>query len=714
MRFGRINLNGEHGLAAQGVTRTGFIEGAIFALLTSSSLTIGLAGSAAALAALTTATAIGLSIGLSYLSTSLFRPKQPKPEDVQVSLKNPTAARQRHYGRVKISGPWAFGESKQGNFHKVIALGTDELDAIEEVWVDDRNVTAAIDANGRVQMEPWTGKGHDSLLRILHRVGAPVESHYSELASEFPEWTAAHRGDGISSLYATQFASSQEWFLRRFPNGVNTLYRIVARASKVLNPVSGLVEWSDNAAAIIRDYMTHADGMRMPASLVSTPLAVEGWKRAFSRAAAPVALKAGGTEPAWRLWGSYRFDERPADVLGRMLPCCDGWLVPTPDGGVTLNLDPWQEPTVILDEDAIVGFSDVSRGRDIMTTANIIAATYLSPEHDYQATDADQWANADDVDERGEIVSSVEYNMAPSHSQCRRLMKRAYYRANPKWVGQFRCNMRGLAAFGKRRVRIRYPMFGIDDVFEVQDFRFNIGEGGILIGCTLQVVSMPAEAFAWSPVNEEGTAPAAEETNVSDVIPVPVDLSFGVSRITVGSQQVPFGVITFSLPATQALKVEGRYKQVSSTAWQSITIAEDEEQAQTGALSDGTQYEAQIRYVSSSGRPGEWSTSQYVTPVADPTAPAVIEDVNAVGGTAAVSLTWTAPNSPNYVAAHIRRNTSNVEAGAPVRVEYGPPSLADAWQDTGLAAGDYYYWLRAANASGVESAPVAVGPITVT
>ena len=111
---------------------------------------------------------------------------------------------------------------------------------------------------------------------------------------------------------------------------------------------------------------------------------------------------------------------------------------------------------------------------------------------------------------------------------------------------------------------------------------------------------------------------------------------------------------------------------------------------------------------------GDWSASEYVTPVADPTAPAAVEDVDAVGGTGAVSVSWTAPNSPNYVAAHIRRNTSNVESGAPVRVEYGPPSLADSWSDTGLTAGDYYYWIRAANASGVESAPVAVGPITVT
>ncbi len=714
MRWGRVNFTDDHGLAAQGVVRTGFIEGAIFALLTSSAATIGLAGSAAVLAGLTAVATVGLSIGLSYLSASLFRPKQPKPEDVQTSIRNPTAPRVRHYGRVKTSGSWVFAESKQGSFYRVIALGTGELDAIEEYWVDDNRVT--LNANGGVIEAPWQTSGTDvgSVIRLETRLGLPVETHYAHLSSFFPEWTESHRGDGVSSLYAKQYASGQEAFMKRFPNVANTLYRVVVRGSTVFNPVTGLVGWSDNAAAVIRDYMTHADGMRLPGSLVNTPLAVEGWKRAFNRAAAPVTLKGGGTEPAWRLWGSYRLDERPADVLGRMLPCCDGWLAPTRDGGITLDIGVWQEPTVILDEDAIVGFSDVARGRDIMTTANTIAATFLSPAHDYQATDADQWVDEDDVSERGELVSSLEFNLAPSHGQCRRLMKRAYYRANPRWVGQFRCNLRGLAAFGKRRVRIRYEPFGIDDVFEVQDFRFNIGAGGILLGCTLQVASMPAEAFVWNAASEEGDAPVAEETNVESTIPVPTDLSFGVTRITVGGQQVPFGVITFSRPVNESLRVEGRYKQVSSSAWQTVPIGEDEEQAQTNALSDGVQYEAQIRYVaSSSGRPGDWSVSQYVTPVADPSAPGVVTDVNAVGGTGAVDLSWISPNSGNYVAAHIRRNTVNVEAGAPVRVEYGPPSTADGWQDTGLAAGTYYYWIRAANASGVESAAVAAGPVTV-
>ncbi|RWO08238.1 fibronectin type III domain-containing protein [Mesorhizobium sp.] len=684
------------------------IESLVFAVLASNALTIGLAGSALAISVITSAVTIGLSVGLSLLSASLFRPKQPKPEDVQTSVKNPTAPRTRHYGRVKTSGPWAFGDSNQGRLHRVIALGTGELDAIEEVWADDNLCT--IDVNGSVTSEPY-----DGILRILTRIGTPSQASYSQLTAIFPEWTTAHVGNGVASLYATQFAMGIEGYSRVFPNGINTSYRVVARGSKVFNPSTSLTEWSDNAAAIIRDYMTHSDGMRLPSSMFTTTQANAGWLTAYNRCAELINKKAGGTEARWRLWGSYNFDERPADVLGRMLTCSDARIVPTPDGGVTLDIGTWAEPTVTIDADAIVGFSELARGHDILTTANVISATYLAPTHDFQATDADRWVDDADVSVRGEIVSDLAFNMAPSHGQARRLMKLAAYRANPSWVGSFQCNLRGLAAFGERFIRITYPLFGIDEVFELVDFRFDLGEGGILSTVTLQVQSMPEAAYDWDAATEEGDEPVSEDTVVDDTIPVPENFSFAVDRITIGGQQIPFGVLSFDAPPSAALTVEGRYKLVSSTAWNVVAVDPDSTEAQTPALSDGSEYEAQIRHVTQTGRVGDWTDSELLTPTADPTAPGILTGVGATGGVGVVDLSWTSPNSPNFTAVNIRRNIVNTEGTAAlVHTEYGPASNSDDWQDTALAAGTYYYWLKARNGSGVESASVATGAVVVT
>lgn len=592
---------------------------------------------------------LALSAGLSFAAQALFGPKQPKPEDVQQSVPNPTAPRARHYGRVKISGPWAFAETKEGGFHKVVALGTGRLDAIEEYWIDDNQV--AVDGSGEVTLVTDDEDEEDYYagnVRILTRLGNASQTAYSQLTAEFPEWDADHRGDGVASLYALQRPVSSENISSTFPNLTRTLYRVVARGSRVLNPVSGSTAWSDNAAAVIRDYMTHADGMRLPGSLFTTPLAVAGWKAAFNRCDEDVTLKAGSTEKRYRLWGSYTFDERPADVLGRMLQCCDGRIVPTPDGGITLDIGNWSEPSVVIDEDAITGFSDISRGRNVMTTANVITATFTSADNDYQATDADRWEDTDSISDYGEIVSDQSFNMAPSHGQCRRLMKLAAYRAAPKWVGTFQCNMAGLAAFGERFIRIKYPLFGIDEVFEVADFRFVIGEGNILQGCTIQVQSMPEAAYQWDAATEEGTHPVAETvTSVSNAIPEPENLTFTQVYSSLGQYSYSTGLIEFDPPPSKSLTPQVRFKKLTDTDWQNANVDEDSNTATTQMLSDGETYEAQARFVTQVGREGDWTDSVTLVVVSDPVAPGDCTSVTVSGGNGHATIAYTTPVAAN-------------------------------------------------------------------
>jgi hypothetical protein len=76
-------------------------------------------------------------------------------------------------------------------------------------------------------------------------------------------------------------------------------------------------------------------------------------------------------------------------------------------------------------------------------------------------------------------------------------------------------------------------------------------------------------------------------------------------------------------------------------------------------------------------------------------------------------VSWTAPNDPNYAGARVWRGTDAVLANATlVRTEYGAPNTSDSWDDTGLAADDYWYWVAPINASGIEGA--VAGPQTVT
>lgn len=585
------------------VALSGLIASVVGAGAVGAALQTGLA--AITMFASTTLGGLALSLGLSYLASSLFRPSQPKPEDVQQQVRQPTAPRVRHYGRVKTSGTWAFAETKSGNFYKILALGQGPFDAIEEVWIDDLKLDLLPDGRPVSPSKFRQGSTGTSLLRVETRVGNPTEVAYGEIVSAFPQWTAEHRGDGVASLLACQYAVGQEYYLSLFPNGINTNYRVVARTSRVKNPVTSTIEWNDRASAVIRDYMTHADGMRLPEGLFTTPLAQAGWVAAYNRSNDAVAIAAGGYEPRYRLWGSYQLNERPADVLGRMLACCDGRLVPTPDGGLTLDIGAWAEPSVVLSADAITGFSEVGRGRDVMTSANTIRATFLDPTQDYQSTDADPWADEDDVSERGEEAKDVQFNMAPSHSQARRLMKLEWFRANPSWVGTFNTNLMGLAAFGERLIRIQYPLFGINSVFEVLDFKFIIGEGGILQGATIQVQSLPQEAYQWDP-SQEGTAPVSDHTDVDDDLPVPAAPTVLFSGAS--------AELSFPPSPSAILRYMVRWKKTADAGWTTIgPLENDAESFLTPVLDAATEYEFQLAYRTEKGRVGTYSPSAVAT-----------------------------------------------------------------------------------------------------
>lgn len=687
------------------------IIGAIASVIASLGASAGVATAIAT--GITLVLSAGVSLGLSYLS-SLFTKKPganaPKPEDVQQQTRQAVSARRRHYGRVKASGNWVFAESQNGAFYKAVVIGQGPIDTIEEFWIDDTLVF--FDSGGNVLgPDPFRPINGNPIISIESRTGQSSQVAFSLLTTQFAEWTSNHKGNGLVSICAVQRPVSNEIYLKTFPNGINTNYRVVLRGVLVENPVSLAVTWSDNAASIIRDYLYHPEGLRLPKSLLTTPQAVIGWQAAYNRAGDLIPLAAGGTEQRYRLWGTYSLEERPADVLNRMLVSCDGRLMITNDGGLTLDVGGIPEDLVTIDETMITGFSELGRGRDILTTANTIRATFTNPAQDYQSSDADPWVNTADAELRGEITQDVDFIMTPSHSQCRRLMKLAAFRANPNWVASFNCNPKALIAYGERYCRISYPTFGIDETFEIIDFALNFDEKRILKSVTVRVQSMPAAAYSWD-VTQEGIAPIYNTSSGTSSIPDVTNFSVVVQRKQIGEVFYPYALLSFDEP-DYPLRTEAQGKKTSDTVWTSIGVSEGAGTAESFLLEDGEEYEFQVRYRSISV--GEWSDSVIVTAVADPIAPGVITALVVTPDDAndEVDLSWQSPNSSNFAATNIYRNTvDDFGTATLIRTEYGAANFPFTYTDAS-GIGTFFYWLKARNYSGVESAAVESGEITV-
>lgn len=668
---------------------------------------------------------IALSFGISFLAQKLIgRPQATKPEDVQQSVRIAASDRVRIYGQFKATGNWVFGDSEKGNFHKVLAVCEGKLVTVINLWIDDTIVT--VNSVGDVTAPDKYLRDSDSgasRARFQFRRGLPTETSYTALTSVFPEWTSAFRGDGVVSIYATQYELGPEEVTKVFPSLKDTLYRIEGRFTEVYNPATNTTVWSDNAALVIRDFMTSKQGMRIPVDFVSTPQATEAWIAAYNRARRAIPLKVGGTEPAYRLWGAYKLSEAPGGVLETMLMNCDAQPVLTRDGGMAIRIGDTPAPTVTLDRSLITAALRISSGLDVRTTANRVNAKFLSPADDYLLVDADPWMDEADIVARGEIIDDTEFGWSPSHSQARRLMKLRLNRLTPRWVMTVNCRVGAVAAFQEQFVNVNYRIgpVVISGVFEITSFAWNIDpEKGILKSITIDLQAVAANMYDWNPLLEEGTAPITPTLTIDRSIPDVVNFNVVVARRDISSgQSVAYARISFNAPtASLTVKVQG--KKVADSVWQDINVPRGQTTIDGLLMDDGVQYEFRAQNVSTTGRAGEWTDPTVkITPVADDTAPAKVTNVNKTGGVAKVDLFWRTPNSRNFSRVVIRRNTVNDFSTATiVGPVYGSPNVDYTATDSALAPGTYYYWLTAVNGSNFPvndaAQAVATGPVVVT
>ncbi len=565
---------------------------------------------------------IALSFGISAVAGLLNKPKPARPEDVQQSLRVAISDRVRIYGQFQTSGNWFFGKSIDGQMHKGLICCEGLLVEALAFKIDQNTVVPDFANGGQVNSAPYDGQ-----VKFQYRRGLPTETHYAELAATFPEYTSAHRGDGCVTIYAKQLEIAPDQVSQVFPSLKDTLYRIEGKFTEVWNPVTEVTEWSDNAAAVIRDFMISSSGMRIPLDVVSTPLAQAAWKTAFNTAAEVYDLKAGGTEPRYRLWGAYRFSQMPGSVLETMLANCDGRPILTRDGGVAMEIRTTPAPTVLLDKTLIAACVSIAQGMDVRTTANKITAKFLSKYDDYQLVDADPWLNEDSISLRGEIADDTEYAWTPSHSQARRLMKLRAYRLDPEWIMTVNCRLGAIAAFQEPFVTVDYTIgpTRIFGTFEIDTFTWNMGDKGVLRSFTIALRSIDAAAYEWDPLTDEGDAPITVDVEVDRSIPAVTGFGASVARRNISGNDVAYAVLAFTR-TNPSLSVQVRGKKTADTVWTTTTVPQTDSTIDFLLMDDGIQYEFQVRHVTSTGRGGDWGPvpSIKLTPVADTVAPAAL------------------------------------------------------------------------------------------
>lgn len=476
----------------------------------------------------------GALVGANYALNA--QKPESSPQDGQVSVRQPRAARRRNYGLVKIGGALVFSEVLAGTRHQVLALNHGEIESFEQLWLTDS--IAGTDGAGRVTTAYLNSGNPCVILKPL--LGTESDVAYADLISAFPDyWTSAHQGKGIAKVLTFTSQPESKNFTKVYPGGAPPLFRAIIKAVKVWDPRDGAQNkdlpstwtWSENPVLIALDFHRHADGIGLAtfdASFFTSAAISEDWIPAANICEEAIALKAGGSELRYRCGGGYELQAAPKDVLNAILATCDGETYQRSDGAIGIRVGRLVDPDVTISDKHILSYSNFITGAaGGITPVNVVTAKYTARDLDFQESDADPWRDEDSIAASGrEETRNLDLTWVPSHSQARRLMKVAAIRLNPEWTVQIITDLDGLRAYGKRYITLQIEELMIDGPAEITSFEILPGNMSMVIGLR----SFNQLAYDWDPEHEEGTAPNQPDTTREDeTIDNPTSVSTSVS-----------------------------------------------------------------------------------------------------------------------------------------------------------------------------------------
>lgn len=642
-----------------------------------------------------------LSYGLSLLARK-FASKPPKaesPSDRLVNFAQNISNMEWVFGQVRKGGPYGLTSFQVDRRHYIVILAAHEIEAIDQWYIDNQLVEVE---EGVVVTEPFapptiTGGGlvvpEQAYIGLRGHLGASDQVADAVLVSSIPEWTTAHDMKGLA--YAAVFARRvpDAKFSEVYGNSSQTgpIVTCLIRGVLVYDPRTDSFGYSNNAA-LVWAWVTEN---RLGAGTVD-------WDKVAVEADAAdvfVTNKEGGTQRKWTLNGSFPDNLDYESIVQQMIMACDGYVYEQPDGKVGFYVGRYIEPTITLTEDDFftLELSENDFGQNPVTE---FVGRYVEPSNDWNESQSGTYV----FDSESQISrETIPLFYCHNHNQTMRSLKRIAKSNRAKYRIAGQIGIIALDLISERFVNVN--VLGKEFIAEIS--KINGTEGDTTFEISL--ASVEPEDFDFVASSEEPDKPPRDEVTNDNTVPV-VSSLIGES---VGSSG-----ITWSWPEQdQALTQQFRIRKVGDAEWQpSVEVRDGALSLTTTGLTDGEEYEAEIRNVTSARRPGEWTSSGTVVVVSNSTPPdPVVGFSSALLGLDSIELTWNTANDINHSSTRIYRSVGagSVFADATLLVVvYGPPNSSQSVTNTSLGPETYKYWAVSANSSGVEGS--AEGPESET
>lgn len=519
----------------QGLVGESFVAAGGWAVTVAPATLGGLSAATIGSAALIGASLVGGAL-LSQPSATSFA--LPSPSDGTQTIKQPMPPRILGYGRARVSGAYVLYEGTFTTNYSVdvIALHYGRIQAIQQFYLNDDivrlNASGYVNAvysnsvNGATNdarylnaAAPSTGAvdlgGIYSYVRINYRLGLATETAYTEVTSTELSgvWTSAHRGDGIASATMRCAAPNSANYYSTFPRGLPKL-SVLADLAPIFDPRDATQSRGDSSTWVVSrnpviqiiNYLTdEARGLGLDWDDLIAPNLSD--LMAQADICDELVTRANGTtEARYAASGWFTLDTDPAEILGTILTSCDGWMAEKGDGTLSIIVGKYTTPDKILTDAHIFGFS-IAHGVDDEEAVNELKFTYSAPANDYREAQGDPWRDDDAISDMGRVrTQSLRLGWVQSHSQGRRLAKRAMARYQARLRGSLTTSLYGLACLGERWLRVQSDSLSdlSDAVIEVTRARVDIQGARVVFDW---ILVNPNEIDAWDADEEEGTEP---------------------------------------------------------------------------------------------------------------------------------------------------------------------------------------------------------------
>jgi len=469
------------------------------------------------------------------------------------------------------------------------------------------------------------------LIQIQGRPGAASAAHYATITALWAAWSNAHDLNGLWTSLTIAESTDAERFRDVYPNG-EPMLELVARGSRIYDPRTAATAWSDNAALVIADFLQGADGFGL-AGYVDEPLLIA----AADDCETSFALAASGTEPAYRIWGSYSLMDQPGDTLDRMLRACAGEVRLLPTGKIGITVGKNRVPTVTLARSELISVDSWTNGPDMLDRYTEAAFKYVDRGLGFQPNTGGMWIDAARETANGEAATGPEfdYTMAPSSTQGDRLIQQQIERDNPVYIISTRWKPSARRAIYEDVIALNVAELP-EAVWRVIGYSREFGSG--IVTLNLQSYAHPT----WSNTRE-GVPQALPTPDVAQDVPVPTGIVAAGAGIR-GEQNTFVATISAQWNArpSQALSIKIEYSDANANIWQSWPVGANETSTQIAPLNDGALYDLRFWYQTAGGKKSAYVLVEDVTALADAAAPASptgMAVTNQTGGNALVQFT---------------------------------------------------------------------------